>query len=249
MVTPRGTAYLVCGVAANALFAFVAIYGIAFIGNVAVPKTVDAGLVVPWPRAVFVDTLLILTFAVQHSVMARVSFKRWSMRIVPAPIEPAAPMSFARRYLLVLLYWLWLPIPAPVWTVQQPLLRAGIIALFWAGWIVTLLAAAATNQLEMTELRNSRCRPGPASKSSDADDFGPLPDRPASDLRRHPRRLLGDAGHDVWSPPVCRWGDRLHSARNRFGGARSGQDLRRRISRLSAPNPDAASLPEMRGTP
>jgi protein-S-isoprenylcysteine O-methyltransferase Ste14 len=40
-----------------------------------------------------------------------------------------------------------------VWTVGQPLLGAGITALFWAGWIVTLLAAAATNQLEMTGLR------------------------------------------------------------------------------------------------
>ena len=152
MVTARGTAYLFYGVAANALFALVALYGIAFIGNVAVPKTVDLGLVVPWPRAVLVDTLLILAFAIQHSGMARVSFKRWSMRIVPPPIERSTYILCA-SLLLVLLYLLWCPIPTRVWTVRQPLLGAGITALFWAGWMVTLLAAAATNQLEMTGLR------------------------------------------------------------------------------------------------
>jgi hypothetical protein len=40
MVTARRTAYLVYGVAANVLFALAALYGIAFIGNVAAPKTV-----------------------------------------------------------------------------------------------------------------------------------------------------------------------------------------------------------------
>jgi protein-S-isoprenylcysteine O-methyltransferase Ste14 len=152
MVTARGTAYLFYGAATNALFALVALYGIAFIGNVAVPKTVDSGLVVPWPRAVLVDSLLILAFAIQHSGMARVSFKRWSMRIVPAPLERSTYILCA-SLLLVLLYLLWCPIPATVWTVPEPLLRAGITALFWAGWIVTLLAAAATNQMEMTGLR------------------------------------------------------------------------------------------------
>ena len=152
MVTARATAYLVYGAAANALFAFAALYGIAFIGNVAAPKTVDSGFVVPWPRAVIVDTLLILAFAVQHSGMARVSFKRWWTRIVPAPIERSTYILCA-SLLLLLLYWLWLPIPAPVWTVREPLPRAGLVGLFWGGWIVTLLAALATNQLEMTGLR------------------------------------------------------------------------------------------------
>ena len=41
MVTARATAYLVYGAAANVLFAFAALYGIAFIGNVAAPKTVE----------------------------------------------------------------------------------------------------------------------------------------------------------------------------------------------------------------
>jgi protein-S-isoprenylcysteine O-methyltransferase Ste14 len=152
MVGARGIAYLLYGAATNALFALVALYGIAFIGDVLAPKTVDLGPAVPWPRAVLVDSLLILAFAVQHSGMARVSFKRWLTRIAPAAIERSTYILCA-SLLLVLLYWLWSPIPVTVWTVRQPLARVGITALFWAGWIVTLLAAAATNQLEMTGLR------------------------------------------------------------------------------------------------
>jgi protein-S-isoprenylcysteine O-methyltransferase Ste14 len=152
MMTARGSAYLLYGAAANALFAVAALYGIAFVGNVAGPKTIDSGLLVPWPEAALVDIVLILAFAVQHSGMARVSFKRWLARIMPEPIERSTYILCASM-LLILLYWFWLPIPAIVWTVQQPALRAGITALFWAGWIVTLLAAAATNQLEMTGLR------------------------------------------------------------------------------------------------
>jgi len=182
MVTARGTAYLSFGAAANALFALVALYGIAFIGNVAVPKTVDSGFVVPWPQAVLVDTLLILAFAIQHSGMARVSFKRWSMRIVPAPIERATYILCA-SLLLVLLYFLWFPIPATVWIVRQPLLRAGITALFWAGWIVTLLAAAATNQLEMTGLRQI---------------LDAVQDRPRRDLTLTPSGLYRIVRHPIY---------------------------------------------------
>ena len=36
-----------------------------------VPKTIDSGLAVPLPYALFVDFVLILLFAIQHSVMAR----------------------------------------------------------------------------------------------------------------------------------------------------------------------------------
>ena len=152
MVTPRGLFYILFGAATTALFAGAALYGVAFIGNIWAPKTIDSGVVGPWPRAMLVDSLLILAFAVQHSGMARASFKRWWTRIVPAPIERGVYILFA-SLLLLMLYWLWSPIPARVWSVEQPLPRAAIVALFWAGWIVTALAAAATSQLEMIGLK------------------------------------------------------------------------------------------------
>jgi protein-S-isoprenylcysteine O-methyltransferase Ste14 len=152
MNVSRGFVYLVyCG-ATMALLVVAALYGVAFVGNVLVPKTIDSGAAGPWPLAMLVDVLLFLVFALQHSVMARPSFKRRWTRIVPAPIERSTYVLIT-SLLLLALCWLWRPIPIDVWSVQTPALRSAITTLFWAGWIVTGLAAAATNQAEMIGLR------------------------------------------------------------------------------------------------
>jgi protein-S-isoprenylcysteine O-methyltransferase Ste14 len=46
------------------------------VGNLPVPQTVDVGAAVPIAQAVAVNALLLALFAAQHSVMARVGFKR-----------------------------------------------------------------------------------------------------------------------------------------------------------------------------
>lgn len=151
-MAPGRIVYLPYGIATTVLFVLVSLYGVGFIGNVVVPKTVDSGPAGEWPTAALVDSLLILAFVVQHSGMARESFKRWWTTVLPAPIERGTYILCA-SLLLILLFWLWRPIPVTIWSVQQPLLRSGITALFWAGWIVTLLAVAVTSQLEMAGLR------------------------------------------------------------------------------------------------
>jgi methanethiol S-methyltransferase len=55
------------------LVAFV--YAIGFVGNLVVPRTVDAGVSAPIAEAVVVNLLLLGLFAVQHSVMARPAFQ------------------------------------------------------------------------------------------------------------------------------------------------------------------------------
>lgn len=64
------------GIVSYLAFVVAFLYAIAFVGNFAVPRTVDSGIAAPTSEAVLVNVLLLGVFAVQHSVMARIWFKR-----------------------------------------------------------------------------------------------------------------------------------------------------------------------------
>src|ERR1700734_27649 len=62
-------------------------YAVGFFAGFAVLKGIDQGPRTTAPVAVAVDLLLLMLFAVQHTVMARPWFKRRWTRIVPAAAE------------------------------------------------------------------------------------------------------------------------------------------------------------------
>ena len=53
------------------------LYAIAFVGNLWVPKSIDIGAASGPVEALLVNLALLAVFALQHSIMARRSFKRW----------------------------------------------------------------------------------------------------------------------------------------------------------------------------
>ncbi len=139
---------LLYGAATSLLFAMTSLYAIGFIANLVVPKSIDSGPAGPWPSAVLVNVVLMVLFAVQHSVMARRGFKRWWTRVIPNAIERFTYVLFT-CLVLALLFWLWQPIPTPVWRIEQPAVRLVLHGLFWTGWLVVSIAAMRTNQREM----------------------------------------------------------------------------------------------------
>ncbi|MCB2014626.1 MAG: isoprenylcysteine carboxylmethyltransferase family protein [Sphingobium sp.] len=127
---------------------------IAFVGNLPfMPVTIDRGgpgAGAGW--AALVNVALILSFAVQHSVMARQGFKSWWTKIIPASIERSVYV-LATTVLLWVLMLLWHPMPATIWSVEHQAGQVLLWALFAAGWGIVLLSTFLINHFELFGLQ------------------------------------------------------------------------------------------------
>ncbi len=146
--------YLTLGYGAAAYLLFLAafLYLIAFVGNFAVPRSVDRGLTAPLAEAMPINAALVALFGIQHSVMARPGFKRWWTRFVPSAIERSTYVLFS-SVVLALLYWQWRTMPTVIWDVRMPAARGVLWALFWLGWAIALLATFLINHFDLFGLR------------------------------------------------------------------------------------------------
>jgi protein-S-isoprenylcysteine O-methyltransferase Ste14 len=129
------------------------VYSMGFVGNIVVPKSIDTGTLVPLGEAIAVDLLLLGLFAVQHSVMARRSFKRWWTQIVPRSVERSSYV-LAASLVLGLLLWQWRPIPEPVvWRVDGGIATWVLWIVSGLGWTLLLVSTFLINHFELFGVR------------------------------------------------------------------------------------------------
>jgi protein-S-isoprenylcysteine O-methyltransferase Ste14 len=140
------------GIFAYVCFLAVFLYAMGFVGDVLVPKSIDSGTAGPVGTAVAVNLALLSLFAVQHSGMARRSFKQFWTKVVPPPIERATYVLFSSAVLAVL-FFQWHPMPMVIWNVDNAVGRTLLHALYWTGWGIVLLASCMISHFELFGLR------------------------------------------------------------------------------------------------
>jgi len=132
-------------------FLAVFLYAVGFVGDFAVPRTVDSAVPAGLAEALLVDVGLLLLFAVQHSVMARDWFKeRWT-EIVPRHLERST-FVLVTSLILALMFWQWRPIPDTVWSVSGA--GASVLwAVFALGWAIVLVTTFLIDHFSLFGLR------------------------------------------------------------------------------------------------
>jgi protein-S-isoprenylcysteine O-methyltransferase Ste14 len=142
---------LIYGLLMYAFFLATFGYAICFVGNIAVPKTIDSGTESTLAVALAINTLLLAAFAIQHSVMARQGFKRAWTKIVPKQLERSTYV-LAASLVLALLLWQWRPIPQTVWELHG--IAATLVSImFWVGWVILLTSTFLINHFELFGLK------------------------------------------------------------------------------------------------
>jgi protein-S-isoprenylcysteine O-methyltransferase Ste14 len=142
--------FIVYGVACHAMFLVVYAWMAAFVGNFGfgILPTLDGAPTASLESAMMIDFALIALFGIQHSVMARPTFKAWWTKFVPQPIERSTYVLFS-NLVVALLMWQWRPLGGMVWDVQNPVGRASLYALFALGWLLVPAVSLMINHFDL----------------------------------------------------------------------------------------------------
>ncbi len=143
---------LVFGIVCYVIFFVTFLYQIGFVAGVIVPKTIDDGAVVSKFQAIAINVVLLSLFAIQHTIMARLSFKRWWTTIIHAPIERSVFVLLS-SLLLLLMNWQWRPLPEIVWQVDGSFGRILLYAVAASGWGLVLYSTFLINHFDLFGLR------------------------------------------------------------------------------------------------
>jgi protein-S-isoprenylcysteine O-methyltransferase Ste14 len=140
-------------IASYAVFFVSFLYGLGFVGNYLVPKSIDVGGLSSVPEAIVVDLVLVGIFAIQHSIMARPAFKRWWAGTLPVACQRSTYVLLS-SLILLLLFWQWRPIPTPIWRIDG--MAAWLLAgIYWLGWLIVFASTFMIDHFELSGLRQA----------------------------------------------------------------------------------------------
>jgi len=148
VLTDRGRLVPVLLASAGYAFAGVTVpLLLLFAGGWWLPKTVDAGPHLATTPSVVINVLLIALFGLQHSGMARPSFKAFVTRWVPDALERTVYIVMASLAVWVLCLG-WQPLPYRIWSAGG--IAGGVLdAGFWLGVVLVYAATLLLNHFHL----------------------------------------------------------------------------------------------------
>ncbi|MCB0127413.1 MAG: hypothetical protein KDE58_34355 [Caldilineaceae bacterium] len=142
------------------------VYFILFVGGWSfLPVHVNAGTPGPLWRALLINLGIILLFGVQHSVMARPTFKRQFTKLVPKAAERSTYVLLSGVMMLIISFG-WQPLAGTIWQVDNPVGRLLLTVGYALGWMLAVVSTFVINHFELFGLQqvylNLRNQPEPA---------------------------------------------------------------------------------------
>lgn len=144
---------LVYGVFNYIVFLVVFAYLFGFTADVFVPLSVSkGGPTASTLTALLINLGLILFFGVQHSVMARPTFKAWWTRFIPAHVERSTYV-LVTNLCFILIYLQWRPMPTQIWNLEGTLFAGLLWGIFILGMVVALASSFMIDHFDLFGVR------------------------------------------------------------------------------------------------
>lgn len=127
------------------------LYLIGFVENLLVPKSIDTNALIDEKSlglAILLNLGLIALFGIQHSVMARSSFKKQWKKIIPSPIERSTYVLFTSG-ILIFMFYCWKPIAFTIWDFSGSTAGNVLLGISFLGWGIVLLSTFLINHFHL----------------------------------------------------------------------------------------------------
>ncbi len=129
------------------------VYFILFVGGFEfLPFHVDSGEPQPLITALLVNSCLTLIVGLQHSVMARKSYKRLWARVMPIAADRSTYVLLSGVVFVALCYF-WQRIDGTIWQVENSMLAYLLWSIYGFGWLLAISSSFVINHFELFGLQ------------------------------------------------------------------------------------------------
>ncbi|MBV1874848.1 MAG: isoprenylcysteine carboxylmethyltransferase family protein [Gammaproteobacteria bacterium] len=140
------------GVLSYLAFLLSFLYLILFTAELWVPVTAGSGVSEDfWGDAKF-NFMLITLFGLQHSIMARPSFKKWWTKLVSEELERSHYVLISTIFICIIVFF-WRPMGLVLWHFENEFIVTCLWSVFVFGWVLTVFSTFLTNHFDLFGLR------------------------------------------------------------------------------------------------